>query len=164
MCFMEKSEKSASGKYLSFMLAEEAYGIPILKVKEIIGMMKITAMPQMPSFMKGVINLRDHIIPIIDLRQKFSMPAAPYTERTCIIVIEVERADKKGSTIGIIVDGVSEVANFKKEQVEPPPSFSTDVDTRYILGMAKVDGDVKILLDIDKALSSAELAELTATL
>ncbi len=161
---MEKSEKSASGKYLTFMLAEEAYGLPILKVKEIIGMMKITEMPQMPSFMKGVINLRDHIIPIIDLRQKFGMPAAPYTERTCIIVIEVEQVNKKGSTIGIIVDGVSEVANFKEEQVEPPPSFSAEVDTRYILGMAKVDGDVKILLDIDKALSSAELAELTATL
>ncbi len=159
---MEKNtETSSGGKYLTFMLAEETYGIPILKVKEIIGMMKITEMPQMPAFMKGVINLRDHIIPIVDLRQKFSMPAVAHTERTCIIVIEVTRDDQRASTIGIIVDGVSEVANIKEEQVEQPPTFSADVDTRYILGMAKVDGDVKILLDIDKALSGSELESLT---
>lgn len=160
---MEKNtETSSGGKYLTFMLAEETYGIPILKVKEIIGMMKITEMPQMPAFMKGVINLRDHIIPIVDLRQKFSMPAVAHTERTCIIVIEVTRDDQRASTIGIIVDGVSEVANIKEEQVEQPPTFSADVDTRYILGMAKVDGDVKILLDIDKALSGSELESLTS--
>lgn len=160
---MEKhTDTSSGGKYLTFMLAEETYGIPILKVKEIIGMMKITEMPQVPAFMKGVINLRDHIIPIVDLRQKFSMPAVAHTERTCIIVIEVTRDDQRASTIGIIVDGVSEVANIKEEQVEQPPTFSADVDTRYILGMAKVDGDVKILLDIDKALSGSELAALTS--
>ncbi len=159
---MEKNtETSSGGKYLTFMLAEETYGIPILKVKEIIGIMKITEMPQMPAFMKGVINLRDHIIPIVDLRQKFGMPAVEHTERTCIIVIEVTRDDQGASTIGIIVDGVSEVANIKEEQVEQPPTFSADVDTRYILGMAKVDGDVKILLDIDKALSGSELESLT---
>jgi purine-binding chemotaxis protein CheW len=111
--------------------------------------------------MKGVINLRDHIIPIIDLRQKFNMLPAPYTERTCIIVIEVKRDDNRVNTSGIIVDGVSEVANIKEDQVEPPPTFSKDVDTRYILGMAKIDGEVKILLDINKALFNAELAELT---
>ncbi|MEN8258511.1 MAG: chemotaxis protein CheW [Thermodesulfobacteriota bacterium] len=154
------TETTSGGKYLTFMLAGESYGLQILKVKEIIGMMKITEMPQMPSFMKGVINLRDHIIPIVDLRQKFGMPSAEHTDRTCIIVIEVARDDQRASTIGIIVDGVSEVANIKEEQVEPPPSFSADIDTRYILGMAKVDGEVKILLEIDKALSGEELTEL----
>jgi purine-binding chemotaxis protein CheW len=153
-------EASYSGKYLTFMLADESYGIPILKVKEIIGMMKITEMPEMPPYIKGVINLRDHIIPIIDLRLKFGLPAAARTERTCIIVIE---ATGHGTgTLGIIVDGVSEVATIKEEQVEPPPSFAADVDTRYILGMAKVDGDVKILLEIDKVLTAPELTALTA--
>lgn len=149
-----------SGKYLTFNLADEVYGLPILKVKEIIGLMKITEMPQMPSFVKGVINLRDHIIPIINLRQKFNMPSVPQTERTCIIVIEGQGDDKKLSTIGVIVDSVSEVANIKEEQVEAPPSFSAEVDTRYILGLAKIEGDVKILLDIDKVLSGSELDEL----
>ncbi|PLX50089.1 MAG: chemotaxis protein CheW [Desulfobulbaceae bacterium] len=153
-----------AGKYLTFVLAEESYGIPILKVKEIIGMMKITEMPQMPSFMKGVVNLRDHIIPIIDLRQKFAMPPADYTERTCIIVIEAERSEQQARTIGIIVDGVSEVVNIKEEQIEPAPAFAKDNDNRYILGMAKVDDDVKILLEIDKTLSSSEIKDLTETI
>lgn len=158
---MEASDQSLGGKYLTFILADETYGLPILKVKEIIGMMKITEMPNMPFFAKGVINLRDHIIPIIDLRQKFGMTPAPYTARTCIIVIEVEWADLRASTMGIIVDEVSEVANIREEQVEPPPAFSGAVDTRYILGMAKIDGDVKILLDIDQSLSDSELSELS---
>lgn len=152
---------SKSGKYLTFMLANEVYGLPILKVKEIIGMMGITEMPQMPPYVKGVINLRDHIIPIVDLRAKFAMPTVEPTERTCIIVIEIDdRGRQKTQIIGIVVDGVSEVANFKEEQIEPPPSLSDGVDTHFISGMAKCNGDVKILLDIDKVLSSSEVASL----
>lgn len=157
---MDASGQTFSGKYLTFMLAEEIYGLPIVKVKEIIGMMKVTVMPNMPIFAKGVINLRDRIIPIIDLRQKLGMPPAPHTARTCIIVIEVGWADLRVSTMGIIVDEVSEVIQIREEQVESPATFSATVDARYILGMAKIEGDIKILLDIDQTLSDSELSEL----
>jgi len=159
---MESLVISKSGKYLTFMLASEEYGISILKVKEIIGMMEITEMPQMPSYLKGVINLRDRIIPVVDLRTKFSMPTVAPSERTCIIVIEIDYSGRqKTSTIGIIVDEVSEVANIKEEQIESPPVFSDEDDTHFILGMAKCNGDVKILLDIDKVLSGSDLASLS---
>src|SRR5512145_1782272 len=144
------------GKYLTFSLAGEEYGIGILKVKEIIGMMPITVVPQTPSYIKGVINLRGKVIPVIDLRLKFSIAAAEFTERTCIIVVEITAA---GRTIlmGIVVDSVSEVLNIKAADIEATPSFGTKLDTEYILGMAKSGGSIKILLDIDKILSSAEL-------
>ena len=144
------------GKYLTFSLAGEEYGIGILKVKEIIGMMPITVVPQTPAYIKGVINLRGKVIPVIDLRLKFSMSAAEFTERTCIIVVEITAA---GRTIlmGIVVDSVSEVLNIKAADIEATPSFGTKLDTEYILGMAKAGGTIKILLDIDKILSSTEL-------
>lgn len=147
------------GKYLTFTLAEEEYGIGILKIKEIIGMMPITTVPQTPEFVKGVINLRGKVIPVIDLRLRFGMDSIDYTERTCIIVVEIE-----GSTgtiqIGIVVDAVSEVLNIKGEDIENTPTFGTKLDTEYILGMAKMGGGVKILLDIDKVLSEGEIASL----
>lgn len=144
------------GKYLTFSLAGEEYGIGILKVKEIIGMMPITVVPQTPSYIKGVINLRGKVIPVIDLRLKFSIAAAEFTERTCIIVVEITTA---GRTImmGIVVDSVSEVLNIKGADIEATPSFGTKLDTEYILGMAKAGGSIKILLDIDKILSVDEL-------
>jgi purine-binding chemotaxis protein CheW len=144
------------GKYLTFSLAGEEYGIGILKVKEIIGMMPITVVPQTPAYIKGVINLRGKVIPVIDLRLKFSMAAAEFTERTCIIVVEIAAV---GRTIlmGIVVDSVSEVLNIKAADIEATPSFGTRLDTQYILGMAKSGGSIKILLDIDKILSSSEL-------
>lgn len=144
------------GKYLTFSLAGEEYGIGILKVKEIIGMLPITVVPQTPSYIKGVINLRGKVIPVIDLRLKFSMDAAEYTERTCIIVVEIMTS---GRTIlmGIVVDSVSEVLNIKAADIEATPSFGTKLDTEYILGMAKAGGSIKILLDIDKILSATEL-------
>ena len=147
------------GKYLSFSLAEEEYGIGILKVKEIIGMMNITVIPKTPEFVKGVINLRGKVIPVIDLRLKFGMPSVEFTERTCIIVVEVDSA---GGTllIGIVVDSVSEVLNVRAENIEPPPSFGASLDTGYILGMAKMDSGVKILLDISKVLGEDEIAGL----
>ena len=145
-----------SGKHLTFILADETYGVGILKVKEIIGMLPVTSVPRTPGFIKGVINLRGKVIPVIDLRLKFSMEAIPYTERTCIIVMEIN-SKNTNVLIGIVVDSVSEVLNIKEEEIEAPPEFGAKMDTSYILGMAKLDGGVKILLDIDKVLSSQEI-------
>jgi chemotaxis signal transduction protein len=204
-------------KYLTFNMADEEYGIGILKIKEIIGMMPITSLPQTPTFVKGVINLRGKVIPVLDLRLRFGIEEIEYTERTCIIVIEalcshmekcweVKSCNKKdcpayGSSdlrcwmisgtfcrdeiqgsfhekieacskcnfyqkaqtdrsviiMGIVVDSVSEVLNIKSSDIEDAPSFGQRLDTEYIFGMAKIDGGVKILLDIDKVLSRDEL-------
>ena len=147
------------GKYLTFTLASEDYGIGILKIKEIIGMMPITSVPQTPSYVKGVVNLRGKVIPVVDLRLKFGIPAIDYTERTCIIVVEIS-GQSGAIKIGIVVDAVSEVLNIKGEDVENTPAFGTRANTDYILGMAKMGGSVKILLDIDKVLSTQELVTL----
>jgi len=147
------------GKYLTFIMANEEYGIGILKIKEIIGMMPITTVPQTPEFVKGVINLRGKVIPVMDLRLRFEMEAIDYTERTCIIVVEIE-ASGGIVQIGIVVDAVSEVLNIKGEAIEDTPTFGTKLNTDYILGMAKMEGGVKILLDIDRVLSSEEIATL----
>ncbi len=146
-----------TGKYLTFSLNEEEYGIGILKVKEIIGMMAITSVPRTPEFVKGVINLRGKVIPVIDLRLKFSMEAIEYTDRTCIIVVEIE-AQAGTVLIGIVVDAVSEVLNINGGDIEETPTFGTSLNTEYILGMAKMEGGVKILLDIDKVLNTDEIS------
>ncbi|MFH0728795.1 MAG: chemotaxis protein CheW [Pseudomonadota bacterium] len=144
------------GKYLTFTLAGEEYGIGILKIKEIIGMMSITAVPQTPDFVKGVINLRGKVIPVIDLRLRFGMEPIDYTDRTCTVVVEIE-----GSTgpilTGTVVDSVSEVLNIKNEDIEDAPSFGARLNTESILGMAKMEGGVKILLDIDRVLDIKSL-------
>jgi purine-binding chemotaxis protein CheW len=146
-----------AGKYLTFDLGAEEYGIPIIKVKEINGMMPITNVPQTDHYMKGVINLRGKVIPVIDLRLKFGMEPMEYNERTCIIVVEV--AGEKGTvSIGLVVDGVSEVNNIKADEIEDPPAFGAALSTEYILGMAKKDDGVKILLDINRVLKVQELA------
>jgi purine-binding chemotaxis protein CheW len=147
-----------SGKFLTFSLNSEEYGLEILKLKEIMGITTITPIPQTPDFVKGVINLRDKVIPIIDLRLKFEMPQEAYTDRTCIIVVEaheINKASEQNSNkdIGVVVDSVSEVMHIKQEDIEAAPSFGGSVNAEYILGMAKVDGGVKILLDIDSVLS-----------
>jgi len=149
------------GKYLTFIIANEEYGIGILKVKEIIGMMPITSVPRTPRFVKGVINLRGKVIPVVDLRLKFEIEEIGYTERTCIIVVEVagESADV---VIGIVVDAVSEVLNIKGEDIEDTPTFGSTLDTGYILGMAKMEGGVKILLDIDQVLTAQESDAMSA--
>ncbi len=149
-------------KYLTFSLADEEYGIGILKIKEIIGMMLITTVPQTPDFVKGVINLRGKVIPVIDLRLRFGMEPIDYTERTCIIVVEV-LGQNDTVQIGIVVDTVSEVLNIKNDEVEDTPAFGTRLNTEYILGMAKMEGGVKILLDIDKVLNTDEITELENT-
>jgi len=154
------SEREA--KYLTFALAEEEYGIGILKVKEIIGMMPITSVPQTPQFVKGVINLRGKVIPVVDLRLKFGISEIEYTERTCIIVVEI--AGENGDTqMGIVVDAVSEVLNIKASDVEETPTFGAALNTSFIMGMAKVEGNVKILLDIDKVLSKEEFETVDGT-
>jgi len=158
---MVKAVIDMEGKYLTFMLDEEEYGIGILKVKEIIGMMPVTTVPQTPRFVKGVINLRGKVIPVVDLRLKFGMKAIDYTERTCIIMVEI--ASENGTLqIGNVVDAVSEVLNIRGEDVEETPSFGSTLNTGYILGMAKIEGGVKILLDIDKVLTGAEMETLSA--
>ena len=149
------------GKYLTFSLANEEYGIGILKIKEIIGMMPITTVPQTPLFVKGVINLRGKVIPVIDLRLRFDMEGIDYSERTCIIVVEIQ--GKTGTVlIGIVVDSVSEVLNIKEEDIEDTPAFGTRLDTEFIMGMAKLDGGVKILLDIDRVLHAEDITALEA--
>jgi purine-binding chemotaxis protein CheW len=147
------------GKYLTFALAEEEYGIGILKVKEIIGMMPVTHVPQTPAFVKGVINLRGKVIPVVDLRLRFSLQAAAYTERTCIIVVEVAGSSNH-VMMGIVVDAVSEVLNIRAADIENTPAFGVKLDTDFILGMAKAAGGIKILLDIDRVLNSEDLVNI----
>lgn len=151
-----KTMADREGKYLTFTLDNEEYGISILKIKEIIGMMPVTSVPQTPEFVKGVINLRGKVIPVVDLRLRFGMKSIEYTERTCIIVVEIaERYDN--IVIGIVVDSVSEVLNIKGEDIEDTPTFGTKLNTDYILGMAKMEGGVKIMLDIDRVLKGEEI-------
>ena len=145
------------GKYLTFSMANEEYGIGILKIREIIGMMPITSVPQTPEFVKGVINLRGKVIPVIDLRLRFNMDSIDYNERTCIIVVEI-LGQSSTVQVGIVVDSVSEVLNIKQDEIEDTPTFGTSLNTDYILGMAKMEGGVKILLDIDQVLTSDELS------
>lgn len=144
-------------KYLTFTLAGEEYGIGILKIKEIIGMMPITSVPRTPEFVKGVINLRGKVIPVMDLRIRFGMEAVAYNERTCIIVVEVLSQSDSTVQMGIIVDAVSEVLNVKTEDMEDTPDFGINLNTKYIMGMAKCENNVKILLDIDRILSTNEI-------
>ena len=151
-----KAMEEKEGKYLTFSLAEEEYGIGILKIKEIIGMMAITTVPQTPKFVKGVINLRGKVIPVIDLRLRFGMESMDYTERTCIIVVEIEGTSGTVQ-IGIVVDAVSEVLNISGKDIEDTPTFGTKLNTDYILGMAKMEGGVKIMLDIDRVLNGNEI-------
>jgi purine-binding chemotaxis protein CheW len=150
---------AAGGKYLTFGLGAEEYGLEILKVREIFGCMEITAVPHTPPHVKGVINLRGQVISVIDLRSRFGMPSIEKTDRTCIIVVELA-AKSRRINIGIIVDRVSEVLNIPQAQIEDAPSFGIHVDTRFILGMGKIGQQVKILLDIDHVMGHNELREL----
>ncbi len=157
-----KAMADREGKYLTFVLAGEEYGISILKIKEIIGMMPITSVPQTPGFVKGVINLRGKVIPVLDLRLRFGMAAMEYSERTCIIVVEIEGTSGY-IHVGCVVDAVSEVLNIRSLDIEDTPDFGTSLDAAYILGMAKMEGGVKILLDIDHVLSADEVSSLSQT-
>lgn len=148
----QQEDNNLEGKYLSFHLGDEEYGISILNIREIIGMVPITAMPQSLDYVKGVINLRGKVIPILDLRRRFGMVAAKQTERTCIIVAETGLAPDRMMLTGIVVDAVSEVQYIKAAEIETPSAFSAELDNSYILGMAKSNGAVKILLDLEAVL------------
>jgi len=145
------------GRYLTFPLANEEYGVSVFKIKEIIAMMPITPVPQTPEYMKGVFNLRVKVIPLVDLRLRFRMKVIDYTDRTCIIVSELG-GQSETIIMGIVVDAVSELLSIKGEEIEDTPTFGIKLDTDYILGMAKVKGAVKILLDIDQVLNAEEVA------
>jgi purine-binding chemotaxis protein CheW len=151
-----------SGKYLTFQMGKEVYGIEILKVQEIIGMMPVTNVPKTPDFVRGVINLRGKVIPVIELRRKFGMERREDTDRTCIVVVQVAWASGT-VTMGLLVDEVSEVLNVTKDQIEAPPSFGSGVDTDFILGMGKVGQKVVMLLDVDKVLADEEIESLEKT-
>jgi len=148
-----------AGKYLTFCLADEIYGLPILKVQEIIRLMKITRVPKAPDFVLGVVNLRGKVIPIINMRLKFGLKTAEDTELTCIIVVEVVQ---KGIaiTLGVVVDEVSEVRNLAAEQLSKTPPMGASVDTEFILGLGRLENNVVMLLDIDKAFSYQELSSI----
>ncbi|RNC81441.1 MAG: purine-binding chemotaxis protein CheW [Phycisphaera sp.] len=152
-------------KFLSFCLGTEEYGVEILRVREIIGVLDITPLPQTESFVKGVVNLRGKIIPVIELRNKFGMDSIDYNEETCIIVVEVNDSDGgEQFEMGVIVDNVREVKNIGKSQIEPAPKFGCSLSTEYIMGMGKVsEGDIQrvlILLDIDKVMSASAVSDL----
>jgi purine-binding chemotaxis protein CheW len=151
--------ESQDGKHLTFSLGKEEYGIPILKVREIIGMMEITHVPKTPQFVKGVINLRGKIIPIMDLRAKFNMAAKEYNERTCIIVVEVN-VNGLNRQMGVVVDMVSEVLNIPENEIEQEFQYGTTVEGDFLTGMGKVKDKVIMLLNIDKIMNFEEVFNL----
>ncbi len=151
----EGVQKAGGGKFLTFFLGGEEYGIEILRVQEIIGMMPITSVPGTPDFICGIINLRGKVIPIVDIRKKFGMDSKEYDSETCIIVVNVQ-----GVEAGAVVDRVSEVLNIPDEDIAPPPSFGKGVQIDFIKGIGKSQSKVKILLDIDRVISSDQILQL----
>ena len=144
--------EAQEGKYLTFILGNEEYGILIKRVKEIIGIMDITNIPRTPEFIKGVINLRGKIILIMDLRLRFGLAEKEYNQRTCIIVVEINMGEIK-KQMGIVVDTVSEVVNIQKSEIDPTTKYDVSGDTDYLMGLGKIKGKVVLLLDIDQILS-----------
>ena len=159
---VNKAVQDREGKYLTFALGPEEYGLEILKVREIMGIMEITAVPQTPAHVRGVINLRGKVIPVIDLRAKFGMESTETTDQTCIIVVEITQQGQ-GFNTGIVVDRVQEVLDIAGENIEDTPQFGSNVATDFILGMGKIGDSVKILLDIDRVLASDELESFLST-
>lgn len=156
---LDTEVKEKDDKYLIFRIAEEEYGIEILKVQEIIGMISVTKVPRMPEFIKGVINLRGKIIPVVDFRLKFGFDEIEYTERTCIIVVQIRR-NGADMVMGLIVDEVSEVEEIKSDQVDPAPQIGIQVNTEFIDGVGKLEDRVVILLNADRVLNMDELDQL----
>jgi purine-binding chemotaxis protein CheW len=142
-------QQALAGKYLTFALATEEYGLPVLRVREIIKVMDITVVPQVPHYVRGVINLRGKVIAVVDLRQKFGLEAIPPGDRSAIIVVELDLPAGR-TLVGVLVDAVSEVLNIVPDEIEPTPTFGDTVDTTFMLGVAKVKGTVKILLDLNR--------------
>jgi purine-binding chemotaxis protein CheW len=143
--------KARAGKYLTFALGKEEFGIEILKVREIIGYMTITAVPQMPDYIKGVVNLRGQVIPVVDLRSRFGMEVKEITEQTCIIMVDIHQSHRSFNA-GLVVDRVQEVLNIEEGNIEDAPQFGTEVNTDFLLGIGKAGSVIKLLLDIDRVL------------
>jgi len=152
------NEDTQKDKYLTFHLAGEDYGIEIRYVIEIIGIQNITEVPDMPAFIRGVINLRGKVIPVMDVRNRFNIESREYDDRTCIIVVNVDATE-----VGLVVDEVSEVADIPEANVEPPPKTGKSAESGYIQGMGKINKDVKILLDVHKLLFSGEMQDIIAS-
>jgi purine-binding chemotaxis protein CheW len=152
-----------AGPYLTFQLGHREFGIRALNVREIMGLQKITAVPRTPAHVKGVIDLRGKAVPVIDLRLKLGMPAAAYGRGACIVVTQTHAATGP-ALMGIVVDGVSEVLHLAAAEIEDVPNLGEEMAAPYLLGLAKVRGSVKTLLDIDKALASQDLHNLSAVL
>ncbi len=149
-------EDSQEGKFLTFNIAEQEYGIKLNHVTEIIGIQKITDLPDLPEFVKGVINLRGKVIPVADVRLRFGMSERDYDERTCIVVVNINEV-----SVGLVVDTVSEVMNIPEANIEPPPKVNKKLNgNRFVLGLGKVEDDVKILLDTQKLLFEEELEQI----
>jgi purine-binding chemotaxis protein CheW len=154
--------RSAAHKFLTVQLAHEHYGMPVLKVQEIIGMLEVTPVPRMPPEVRGVINLRGRVIPVIELRIRFGMPPVPDTKRTCIVVLTSGSVGlsegQQPTVIGVIVDQVSEVLDIPPDQIEPPPPLGTSIDLACLSGMAKTAKGVVMMLDIERVLAIASRA------
>jgi purine-binding chemotaxis protein CheW len=142
--------KTKTGRYLTFSLGQESYGIPVLNVREIIRLCAITPVPRMPTHIKGVINLRGTVIAVLDLRAKFQLSVGEYSDRACIIVVQLNGPDGSKNLMGAIVDAVEEVVQLRDDTIEPPPDFGGSPDTQYIMGVTTSTGSVKTLLDIEK--------------
>lgn len=153
---LEMEEDTQKGKFLTFTLGKEDYGIEIMYVTEIIGIQSITEVPELPVYIKGIINLRGKIIPVMDVRLRFGKQAREYDDRTCVIVIDI-----KDISIGLIVDRVSEVLNIADSEIVPPPQLDKDFQHRYIKGIGKVEHDVKLLLDCEKLINDNEIGALS---
>ena len=156
------SGKGVAGRYLTFGLGPESYGIPVIHVREIIRMPEVTAVPQMPSYVRGVLNLRGKIIPVIDLRRRFELAFDGLDERTCVVMVQITPATGGSLQMGLVVDCVEEVVTVHPEEIEPPPRFGSTLAADYLLGMAKIKGKVKTLLDIDKVVAADGLASIAA--
>jgi purine-binding chemotaxis protein CheW len=154
-----ETRQSAAGKYLTFRLGGESYGINVLKIREIIRGTETTAVPQMPVYVKGVINLRGKIIPVMDLRLRFGLPDAKSTEHTCIVVVQVNLPDGRNTQMGLVVDDVEEVVNIGATDIEETPDFGTAITADYLLGMAKIKGVVKTLLNVDRVVGARDAAQ-----
>lgn len=148
---------ATAGKYLTFSLADEHYGLEILRVQELVGLLPVTRVPRLPAFVAGVVNLRGRVIPLVDLRLCFGMSASAMDDRTCVVVVKVERGDDRLAVMGLMVDEVSDVVSLSEEVIEPTPEFGTAVDTSFVQGVGRLDDRVVLLLDIDRVLSSGEL-------
>lgn len=156
--------RAEPAQVLTFMLGGEAFAIGILSIKEIIEYHGLTTVPMMPACVRGVINLRGAVVPVVDLQARFGRASSPVTKRTCIVIVEVQAADGDRQVIGVIVDVVNEVLEIAAGDIEPPPAFGTQIRTQFIAGMGKVRGKFVILLQVDEVLSLAELGGVQATL